>query len=269
MIRLGFQLLGGAKSFQPSLSIKVEQIRTTFVLKRRYPPLLDKQNRPPKPLVTKNFVYDEVENANLKKEPDLKLILTSFVEGVGLKNEIVTVRPNFGRFKLLASGLAVYASPENLEKLKKDLENSDNKVQTTLHSSRFAELTRRDLASKILVVLVNQENPWTIEKWHIRAAFRRTGIWVPDNAIKMGDKPISGPNLELEKKYFLVTVTINNLETTPVRCMIRHWSTFPELRLPKVDGYLEPPYEPIFEDDREIISTLPLPVFCLKKSVAS
>jgi hypothetical protein len=51
--------------------------------------------------------------------------------------------------------------------------------------------------------------------------------------------------------------------------MIRHWSTFPELRLPKVDGYLEPPYEPIFEDDREIISTLPLPVFCLKKSVAS
>ncbi len=62
------------------------------------------------------------------------------VLGVGLKNEIVTVRPNFGRFKLLASGLAVYASPENLEKLKKDLENSDNKVQTTLHSSRFAEL---------------------------------------------------------------------------------------------------------------------------------
>lgn len=60
--------------------------------------------------------------------------------GVGLKNEVVTVRPNFGRFKLLASGLAVYASPENLEKLKKDLENSDNTVQTTLHSSRFAEL---------------------------------------------------------------------------------------------------------------------------------
>jgi large subunit ribosomal protein L9 len=56
--------------------------QTTFVLKRRYPPLLDKQNRPPKPLVTKNFVYDEVENANLKKEPDLKLILTSFVEGI-------------------------------------------------------------------------------------------------------------------------------------------------------------------------------------------
>ncbi len=67
------------------------------------------------------------------------------------------------------------------------------------------------MASKILVVLVNQENPWTIEKWHIRAAFRRTGIWVPDSAIKMGDKPISGPNLELEKKHFLVTVTVKQM----------------------------------------------------------
>ena len=57
-------------------------------------------------------------------------------------------------------------------------------------------------------MLVNQENPWTIEKWHIRAAFRRSGIWVPDHAIKMSDRPISGPNLELEKKHFLVTVTV-------------------------------------------------------------
>ncbi|KZS01264.1 39S ribosomal protein L9, partial [Daphnia magna] len=78
--------------------------------------------------------------------------------------------------------------------------------------------TRRDLASWILVVLVNKENPWTIEKWHIRAAFRRSGICVPDHAIKMGDRTITGPNFELEKKQFLVTVTINNLETTPVRC---------------------------------------------------
>jgi len=33
-------------------------------------------------LKTKNFIYDEIENTNLKKEPDLKLILTSFVEGM-------------------------------------------------------------------------------------------------------------------------------------------------------------------------------------------
>lgn len=57
-------------------------------------------------------------------------------------------------------------------------------------------------------MLVSQENPWTIEKWHIRAAFRRSGFWVPDHAIKMNERPVSGPNLELEKKIFLVTVTV-------------------------------------------------------------
>lgn len=269
MLRLGFQLLGGVKTLQPSFCVKIEQIRTTYILKRRFPPGLDKKNRPPKPLKTKHFVYDEVDNTNLKAEPNLKLILTSFVEGIGLKNDVVSVRPNFGRTKLLSPGLAIYASPENLEKLKTELEKSSENVQSMLHSSRFAELTRRDLASWILVVLVNKENPWTIEKWHIRAAFRRSGICVPDHAIKMGDRTITGPNFELEKKQFLVTVTINNLETTPVRCIIRHWSSLPELRLPKVEGYLEPPYEPVFEDERQIIATLPLPPFCLKKSVAT
>ena len=67
------------------------------------------------------------------------------------------------------------------------------------------------MASRILVVLVNQENPWTIEKWHIRAAFRRSGFCVPDYAIKMGERPISGPNLELENKHFLVTVTVSKI----------------------------------------------------------
>lgn len=52
------------------------------------------------------------------------------------------------------------------------------------------------------------ENPWTIEKWHVRSAFRRSGFWVPDHAIAMNGKTISGPNLELEKKIFLVTVTV-------------------------------------------------------------
>ena len=59
------------------------------------------------------------------------------------------------------------------------------------------------------------------------------------------------------------------METTPVRCMIRHWATSPELRLPKgtkTDGYMEPPFEPVFEDERQTIAELPLPPFLVKKS---
>lgn len=68
--------------------------------------------------------------------------------------------------------------------------------------------TRRELARQVLCVAVNNENPWTIEKWHIRAAFRRAGFWVPDHAIVMGEKAISGPDPELEGKQFLVTITV-------------------------------------------------------------
>ena len=69
-------------------------------------------------------------------------ILIYILLGVGLKNDVVSVRPNFGRSKLLLPGLAVYASPENLEKLKLDLKNfsGNESTELLLHSSRFAEL---------------------------------------------------------------------------------------------------------------------------------
>ena len=61
---------------------------------------------------------------------------------------------------------------------------------------------------RIVSVAVSQENPWTIEKFHIRSAFRRSGICVPDHAIKIGERTISGPSMDLEKKIFLVNVTV-------------------------------------------------------------
>lgn len=60
--------------------------------------------------------------------------------GVGLKNDVVSVRPNFGRYKLLLPGLAVYASPENLESLKRELSSENRVVEPLTHTSRFAEL---------------------------------------------------------------------------------------------------------------------------------
>lgn len=71
----------------------------------------------------------------------LSFILGCF-SGVGLKNDIVSVRPNFARKHLLLNGLAVYASPENLEKLKLELakRKEGNQEELLQNSSRFAEL---------------------------------------------------------------------------------------------------------------------------------
>ena len=55
-----------------------------------------------------------------------------------MKNDVVKVRPNFGRTKLLLTGLAIYATPENLEKLTSS-PNTDTK-EVVKHSSRFSSL---------------------------------------------------------------------------------------------------------------------------------
>jgi len=261
MLKFGFAVENCRKMLTPTLPHMADQIRTTYILKRKWAPQLDKQNRLPKPLKTKNFVYDLVEHVDSKKEPNLELILTNYVEGIGMKGDVVSVRPHFGRHKLLLQGLAIYASPENLKKFAGQ-KSGENIKQEFKHSSRFSELTRRELARQVLCVAVNKENPWTIEKWHIRAAFRRAGFWVPDHAITMGEKTISGPDPELEGKQFLVTVTINNLETTPVRCRIHHWSTEVENRLPpSVDQIWTSPAVPLFEEEATTLSSLPQPSF--------
>lgn len=59
-----------------------------------------------------------------------------------------------------------------------------------------------------LSAIVSKENPWTLKPWHIRAAFRRSGIIVPEEAIEMPPKEIKGPDMSIEQKEFYVTVTV-------------------------------------------------------------
>ena len=56
-----------------------------------------------------------------------------------MKGDVVSVRPHFGRNKLLMQGLAMYASPENLKKFAEQKSGEDIK-QEVKHSSRFSEL---------------------------------------------------------------------------------------------------------------------------------
>jgi len=86
MLKFGFAVENCRKMLTPTLPHMADQIRTTYILKRKWAPQLDKQNRLPKPLKTKNFVYDLVEHVDSKKEPNLELILTNYVEGLKLYN---------------------------------------------------------------------------------------------------------------------------------------------------------------------------------------
>uniref|UniRef100_A0A146LK09 Large ribosomal subunit protein bL9m n=1 Tax=Lygus hesperus TaxID=30085 RepID=A0A146LK09_LYGHE len=229
--------------------------RTTFILKRKYPVKLLKYGETEFRLKGKDYVYDLVQDTEVVKKPSVKIVLKQYIEGVGLKGDVVNLPRNKAYNEFLLTGLADYATPEVLEASKK-LKKEENKQATA--SSPFAQLTTKYLENFVLSIVMNKENPWTIQPWHIRVAFRKAGIQVPEHAIKIPDKPISGPDLSLENRDFVTTITVNGREKANVRCRIHHWSTNPSNRMPYVRYPGSIKTEPIFEADAPILDNIPL-----------
>lgn len=70
----------------------------------------------------------------------------------------------------------------------------------------------KTLCNTLMPVYMHMKNQWTIQPQHVRIAFRKQGVHIlDDECIRLPEKPISGPNLELEGKDFVVTVTVSIL----------------------------------------------------------
>lgn len=227
--------------------------RTTFILKRKFPTQLHKKGKPQKTLRSRHYVYELVQDTSAERQPNVDVILTTFVEGLGNVGDKVSVKPNKAYNQLLLPGLAVYASPENE---KKYMDAIDDK-NVTRYSTPTAAYTVKTLSRMLLSVVMNKETPWTLQPWHVKASFRKCGYNVPEEAITLPEKPISGPNLDLESKEFFVTVTINKQEKVNVRCRLHHWSTEVAARLPHVHNFWEIPAEPILPEQAPILEALP------------
>ncbi|XP_012256441.2 39S ribosomal protein L9, mitochondrial [Athalia rosae] len=227
-----------------------QQTRNTFILKRRIPPGLHKKNSRPKPLRPRHYLYDLVEDTSVKQKPNLEVILTTYVNGLGDKGDRVSLKPYKAYTELLLPGLAVYPTPEFCEKY----ENKNAAAEAKLFSSPHAERTIHALSIRTLGINMSSENPWVLEKWHVRSAFRVAGFHMPDDAITMPEKPISGPDSSIEGKEFYVTITVNKTEQVKVRCRIYYWKqnspSLPE------DFYKEIA-EPVFPEDQPILDSLP------------
>lgn len=173
-------------------------------------------------------------------------MLTAFVEGIGDKGDIVSLRPNLAYNKLLLPGLAVYKSPESIQKYAK----TEAEKEVIEHSSPYAQRTVNMLERRILAVVMNKETPWVIEPWHIRASLRKAGVNAVEEAIELPKEKITGPDLKKQNKEFYVTVTVNNVEKAKVRCRIHHWSTEASERLPYALDYWKEEAEPLFGDHK-------------------
>lgn len=181
------------------------QIRTIFVIKRVNPPKLHRKGEAPKNMKRKNYIYELVKNTETEKQPEIEVILKSYVEGLRNVGRKVSVSPNYAYNKLLLPGLAVYAYPANVKNFY--IQTDTDKE----YSFAYALYTVKSLQRVLLSVVMNMENPWTIKPWHIKASFRKCGYIVPESAITLPETPISGPDMNLEDKEFFITVTVSTL----------------------------------------------------------
>lgn len=239
-------------------------MQNTFILKRRTPVPLYKKNFKPHRLRPKHYIYDLVEDMNIRKRESLDLILTQYVAGLGNMGTRVSMHPAKAYAKLLLPRLADYATPENIEKYMK---MATDQGDDTPFSSASVEKTMKYLSQKRISIVMSKDVSWTLEKWHIKVNFRKAGIYLPEDTITMPEKLISGPNLDLEGKEFYVTLTINNREQVKVRCVLHHWTPDKAGQI-HIEEFWKQPGEPIFPEDKSILDSLP-PFWVEKKEKTS
>ncbi|CAB3245809.1 unnamed protein product [Arctia plantaginis] len=242
-------------SLPPGPHVFYQQMRTTFILKRKSPPPLHKKGGKPAKMRARHFVYDLVQDTNVCKQPDIKIILNQFVDGVGNKGDSLSLHPHKAYREYLLPGLAVYASAKNLEKYKVD--ESKPKTEEKF-SSPYVQRTMGCLSRTLLQITMNKLEPWTLEPWHISTSFRKSGFIVPEYAIEMPPVEIRGPDLSLQEKEFYVTVTINKKEKVNVRCRIHHWATGLD-RLPWEEFHWKKPKEALIPEQAAVLESMPLP----------
>jgi len=161
--------------------------------------------------------------------------------------------PNRAYIKFLLPKLAVYATPENIEKYTK----LASQIDDAPFSSVSVEKVMKYLSTMRIMIIMSKNVPWTLERWHVRTNFRKAGVIIPTDAITLPEKPISGPNLDIDGKEFYVTLTINNCEKIKVRCCIYHWTS--ESIVQTIPEFWKLPLEPIFPEDKPILDSLPAP----------
>ncbi|XP_029976745.1 large ribosomal subunit protein bL9m isoform X2 [Salarias fasciatus] len=129
--------------------------QNTVVVERWWQVPLSRVGRPPRLHPRRHRIYRLVEDKKNLPQEKLELILTETVPKLGGRGDTVFVRKSIGRNKLLAQGLAVYASPENKQTFAEELKllqegSSEERTQTrtgqlTVEYLRKSKLTFRQM----------------------------------------------------------------------------------------------------------------------------
>jgi len=201
--------------------------RNTMYFRRMYPVPLRSPNQTgpflPK-LRRREFVYIMEENTDTRPAGNMDVILATDVEGLGLKGDIVTVSKVLARTHMLPVGVADYVSPENMaryEQIRKERENVRRQTMTALKSMK-------ELAAMTLPVPMSTAVTWTLNKTHVRVAFRAAGVELTDDCITLPEQPVT------QHGNITVQITVNGMDKVNVKAVIYPYSKTVPASLPPV-----------------------------------
>ncbi|XP_002733791.1 large ribosomal subunit protein bL9m-like [Saccoglossus kowalevskii] len=198
------------------LVISQQPRRTTVILRREKQPGLAKIGKPPK-LKKKHKVYQLVKDTKTEKQPNMQLILIKDTEKYGSIGDIISVSKRIGRNALLAKGLAVYPTEENVKEycLPKKVEDE---VTGEVKLSRMAVRTIEYLEKNPVVLEMRYNIPFKIEKFHVVDAYEfKLGVIVPEYALTLPDEPIT------RFGEYPIKVTMNGKEEVETTLIVKSY----------------------------------------------
>ncbi|BFZ14068.1 hypothetical protein BsWGS_17107 [Bradybaena similaris] len=161
-----------------------------------------------------NELHKILRHVDIVEYPtEMSCILTDFVEGLGIRGDIVKVERDMFHLELFPANLAVYASPENIQEFEeerkaKGIEKAENRLGV------FARMAMKELNHMTLEIPMNPKTSWTLTKQHVLVAFRLQEVELDEDCIMIPEEPIT------EFQDVTVEVLINKLETVKLQAKI-------------------------------------------------
>uniref|UniRef100_A0A674HID3 Large ribosomal subunit protein bL9m n=1 Tax=Taeniopygia guttata TaxID=59729 RepID=A0A674HID3_TAEGU len=149
--------------FSPQASVVVERVcpvpgarspahsgtfppQASVVVERVWPVPLGRAGAVPRLQPRRHRVFRLLRDGKHRPRGDMELLLSRAVQDLGGRGDVVSVRKSLGRNKLLAQGLAVYPSPENLRHFQQEKELAQQgklDEPQTLSGQKTLEFLRR------------------------------------------------------------------------------------------------------------------------------
>ncbi|CAL8100188.1 unnamed protein product [Calicophoron daubneyi] len=188
--------------------------RRFFVtLKRKYPievPSVEWAEGNLPPLTVKQQIYEEVKPEKPASSL-ISILLTTDVPGLGVMGTVTSVHRNrFWRY-LFPLQMAELPTEERIQFFR----SQSRKQPAVLCGQSY--ISQQNLLNMTLYIPMNPATNWTLNKTHVKFAFRKYGIIMNEDSITLPTKPVTR---DAVTSTFTVNVKIDNIVDVPVTCRI-------------------------------------------------